>query len=140
MDKNSDLNIYGYKPIKDNKEKKINYFINERFQIFGQIKSEKKQENENNKLLLISNQNEFMIKNIKKNTCDKTTETIKEKENINNLIKPNKNTELLFKGIKSLNKDKKEKKENKQIFKKENNSIEIKKKENKQIILLNLSK
>ena len=133
VDKNSDLNIYGYKPIKDNKEKKINYFINERFQIFGQIKSEKKQENENNKLLLISNQNEFMIKNIEKNTCDKTTETINEKENVNNLIKPNKNIELLFKGIKSLNKDKKEKKENKQIFKKENNSIEIKKKENKQI-------
>ena len=145
IDKNIDINISGYEPNKkkkENKENKINYFINERFQIFGQIKSEKKQENENKKLLLISNLNDFVIKKEEKNICDKTTETIK--ENINNLIKPNKNTELLFKAIKKLNKEKKEKKEKidkkdkkdkkeQIIFKKENNSIEIKKKENKQI-------
>ena len=94
--------------------------------------------------VLISNQNNIMIKKDEKNRCDKTTETTK--ENINNLIKPNKNSELLFKGIKTLNKDKKEqifkkenifieikKKENVPVFIKENNSIEIKKKENKQI-------
>jgi len=136
IDKNSDLNIFGYKPVKENKEnkdKEINYFINERFQIFDQIKSEKKLENENDKLLLISNQNDFMIKNNEKSMCDKTTETIKENIN-NNLIKPNKNTELLFKGINTLNKDKVDKKDKKEpIFKKENNFIEIKKKENKQM-------
>ena len=136
IDKNSDLNIFGYKQVKENKEnkdKEINYFINERFQIFDQIKSEKKLENENDKLLLISNQNDFMIKNNEKNMCDKTTETIKENIN-NNLIKPNKNTELLFKGINTLNKDKVDKKDKKEpIFKKENNFIEIKKKENKQM-------
>ena len=124
VDKNNDLNIFGYKPNKENKVKENNFFINERFPIFGQIKAENKQENENKELLLlISNQNNIMIKKDEKNRCDKTTETTK--EHINNLIKPNKNSELLYKGIKTLNKDKKE-----QIFKKENNFIEIKKKEN----------
>ena len=124
VDKNNDLNIFGYKPNKENKVKENNFFINERFPIVGQIKAENKQENENKELLLlISNQNNIMIKKEEKNRCDKTTETTK--EHINNLIKPNKNSELLFKGIKKLNKDKKE-----QIFKKENNFIEIKKKEN----------
>ena len=124
VDKNSDLNIFGYKPNKENKVKENNFFINERFPIFGQIKAENKQEKENKELLLlISNQNNIMIKKEEKNRCDKTTETTK--EHINNLIKPNKNSELLYKGIKTLNKDKKE-----QIFKKENNFIEIKKKEN----------
>ena len=129
VDKNSDLNIFGYKPKKENKVKENNFFINERFPIFGQIKAENKQEKENKELLLlISNQNNIMIKKEEKNRCDKTTETTK--EHINNLIKPNKNSELLFKGIKKLNKDKKE-----QIFKKENNFIEIKKKENVPIFI-----
>ena len=132
MDKNSHLNIASSKI---NEQKEINCCTNERFPIFGNIelknkqeikniqKNENKKEKENKTLsLLISNQNNFIIKNDEKKICYKTTETEKKI----NLMNPNKSSELLFKGIKTSNKNKKD-----QVFKKENNSIEIKCVQNK---------
>ena len=132
MDKNSHLNIASSKI---NEQKEINCCTNERFPIFGNIelknkqeikniqKNENKKEKENKTLsLLISNQNNFIIKNDEKKICYKTTETEKKI----NLMNPNKSSELLFKGIKTSNKNKKG-----QVFKKENNSIEIKCVQNK---------
>ena len=100
IEKNCYFDIYNKKEIKDENDIKL--------------EKEKELKKENKQILLISNQNNFIIKNMEIKKDDKMIETIKEKEK--EIIKPDNKSEISLKG-----------KENNIIFIKENKSIEYKK-------------
>ena len=126
IEKQKEINIINL--VKEKKFDKDNIYIEKNcyFDIFN--KKEKKDDNiiklkqvkepkkEKKQLLLISNQNNFIIKNKEIKKEDKMIETNKEIKKEKEIIKPDNKSEILLKG-----------KENNIIFIKENKSIEYKK-------------
>ena len=126
IEKQKEINIINI--VKEKKIDKNNIYIEKNcyFDIFN--KKEKKDDNiiklkqvkepkkEKKQLLLISNQNNFIIKNKEIKKEDKMIETNKEIKKEKEIIKPDNKSEILLKG-----------KENNIIFIKENKSIEYKK-------------
>ena len=108
-----------YFDIFNKKEKKDDNIIK-----LKQVKEPKK---EKKQLLLISNQNNFIIKNKEIKKEDKMIETNKEIKKEKEIIKPDNKSEILLKG-----------KENNIIFIKENKSIEYKKERKNKIKNYNL--